>query len=189
MRVTKTAIDGVLIIEPDCFGDHRGWFMETYNEAKYKEIGISNHFVQDNHSMSANKGTLRGIHYQKDPMAQAKLVRCTKGIVVDVVVDLRKGSPTYLKWIQVELSADNKKQVYVPRGIGHGFITLTDNIEFEYKVDNPYSKDHDRSIRYDDPTIAIDWDGLLGGLEPILSEKDLMAPFLADSDCEFVYKS
>lgn len=187
MKVTKTEIPGVLIIEPDCYGDHRGWFMETYSEPKFREIGITNHFVQDNHSMSVSKGTLRGIHYQNNPMAQAKLVRCTKGAVVDVAVDLRKGSPTYLKWVQVELSADNKKQVYVPRGIGHGFISLTDNIEFEYKVDNVYSKDHDRSIRYDDPMIAIDWESLLRGLKPILSEKDLMAPLLKDSDCNFIY--
>ncbi len=187
MKVTETEISGVKIIEPDCFGDHRGWFMETYNEAKYADAGIKNIFVQDNHSMSASKGTLRGIHFQNAPMAQAKLVRCTRGAVVDVAVDLRKGSPTYLKWVSIELSAENKKQMFIPRGFGHGFLTLTDDVEFEYKVDNLYSPEHDRGIRYDDPQIAVDWGKLLGELVPILSEKDIQGPLLKDSDCNFVY--
>ena len=189
MKAGKTALPEVLIIEPDCYGDYRGWFMETYSEPKYKELGITNHFVQDNHSMSARKGTLRGIHFQNDPMAQAKLVRCTRGIVIDVAADLRKGSPRYRQWVSVELSAENKKQVYVPRGFGHGFITLTDDVEFEYKVDNEYSKEHDRGIRFDDPSIGVDWGGLLNGIEPILSEKDINAPLLENSDCNFIYKA
>ena len=189
MKAGKTALPEVLIIEPDCHGDYRGWFMETYSEPKYKELGITNHFVQDNHSMSAKKGTLRGIHFQNDPMAQAKLVRCTKGIVIDVAVDLRKGSPRYRQWVSVELSAENKKQLYIPRGFGHGFITLTDDVEFEYKVDNVYSKEHDRGIRFDDPSIGVDWGGLLNGIEPILSEKDIKAPLLENSDCNFIYKA
>ena len=189
MKAGKTALPEVLIIEPDCYGDYRGWFMETYSEPKYKELGITNHFVQDNHSMSAKKGTLRGIHFQNDPMAQAKLVRCTKGIVIDVAVDLRKGSPRYRQWVSVELSAENKKQLYIPRGFGHGFITLTDDVEFEYKVDNVYSKEHDRGIRFDDPSIGVDWGGLLNGIEPILSEKDINAPLLENSDCNFIYKA
>ena len=139
MRVIETKIPGVKIIEPDCFGDYRGWFMETYSTAKYAEIGIDNVFVQDNHSMSQKKGTLRGLHFQNAPMAQAKLVRCTKGAVIDVAVDIRKGSPTYKQWVSVELSSENKRQFYIPRGFAHGFLTLTDDVEFEYKVDNLYS--------------------------------------------------
>jgi len=188
MKVFKTKIPEVLIIELDYYGDHRGWFAETYSEPKYKELGITNHFVQDNHSMSAKKGTLRGLHFQNNPMAQAKLVRCIKGAVMDVAVDIRRGSPTYLQWVSVELSAENRKQLYIPRGFAHGFVTLTDDVEFEYKVDNVYSKEHDRGIRYDDPSIGVDWGGLLCGMEPILSEKDKNAPFLKDSDCNFIYE-
>ena len=164
MNVIETKIPGVKIIEPDCFGDHRGWFMETYSTAKYEAIGINNVFVQDNCSMSAKKGTLRGLHFQNNPMAQAKLVRCTKGAVIDVAVDIRKGSPTYKQWVSVELS------------------------EFEYKVDNLYSKECDRGIRYDDPSIGVDWGALLNGIEPILSEKDMNGPLLEDSDVNFVYE-
>lgn len=188
MKVIETKIPGVIIIEPDCFGDNRGWFMETFSEPKYRELGITNHFVQDNHSMSAKKGTLRGLHFQNDPMSQGKLVRCTRGVVIDVAVDIRKGSPTYLQWVSVELSAENKRQFYIPRGFAHGFLTLTDDVEFEYKVDNLYSKEHERTIRYDDPSIGIDWGGLLNGIEPILSEKDKNGPLLADCDCNFVYE-
>lgn len=188
MKVTETKIAGVVIIEPDCFGDNRGWFMETYSTEKYAQIGINNIFVQDNHSMSAKKGTLRGLHFQKDPMAQAKLVRCTKGAVLDVAVDIRKGSPTYCQWVSVELSAENKRQFFIPRGFAHGFLTLTDDVEFEYKVDNLYSKECDRGIRYDDPEIGVDWESLLNGLEPILSEKDINSPLLKDSDVNFIYE-
>ena len=188
MKVTETKIAGVVIIEPDCFGDNRGWFMETYSTEKYAQIGINNIFVQDNHSMSAKKGTLRGLHFQKDPMAQAKLVRCTKGAVLDVAVDIRKGSPTYRQWVSVELSAENKRQFFIPRGFAHGFLTLTDDVEFEYKVDNLYSKECDRGIRYDDPEIGVDWESLLNGLKPILSEKDINSPLLKDSDVNFIYE-
>ena len=162
--------------------------METYSTAKYEAIGINNVFVQDNCSMSAKKGTLRGLHFQNNPMAQAKLVRCTKGAVIDVAVDIRKGSPTYKQWVSVELSAENKRQFYIPRGFAHGFLTLTDDVEFEYKVDNLYSKECDRGIRYDDPSIGVDWGALLNGIEPILSEKDMNGPLLEDSDVNFVYE-
>lgn len=188
MKRVETQIPGVYVIEPDCHGDLRGWFMETYNMDKYKEIGIDTVFVQDNHSFSAHKGTLRGLHFQNNPMAQAKLVRCTKGTVIDVAVDIRKGSPTYLQWVSVELSEENKKQFFIPRGFAHGFLTLTDNVEFEYKVDNLYSKECDRGIRYDDPTINVNWGGLLNGIEPILSEKDVNGSLLKDSDCNFMYE-
>ncbi|WP_418752033.1 dTDP-4-dehydrorhamnose 3,5-epimerase [Frisingicoccus sp.] len=188
MKVIETKIPGVKIIEPDCFEDNRGWFMETYSTVKYEEFGINDVFVQDNHSLSTKKGTLRGLHFQNNPMSQAKLVRCTRGTVIDVAVDLRKGSPTYKQWVSAELSAENKRQFYIPRGFAHGFLTLTDDVEFEYKVDNLYSKEHDRGIRYDDPEIGVDWGGLLMGLTPILSEKDMNGPLLADSDVNFVYE-
>lgn len=162
--------------------------METYSTVKYEALGINNVFVQDNHSLSTKKGTLRGLHFQNDPMSQAKLVSCTRGTVIDVAVDLRRGSPTYKQWVSAELSAENKLQFYIPRGFAHGFLTLTDDVEFEYKVDNLYSKEHDRGIRYDDPEIGVDWGGLLKGLTPILSEKDTNGPLLADSDVNFVYE-
>ena len=188
MQAIETKISGLIIIEPECHGDNRGWFMETYSEPKYAELGITNHFVQDNHSMSAKKGTLRGLHYQNNPHAQAKLVRCTKGAIIDVVVDLRKGSTTFLQWVSVELSEENKRQLYIPRGFAHGFLTLTDNVEFEYKVDNLYSKECDRGILYNDPSISIDWSELLNGISPILSEKDIISPLFIDTDCNFIYE-
>ena len=188
MKVIDTEIKDVKIIEPDCFGDHRGWFMETYSTDKFKEMGIVNDFVQDNHSMSQKKGTLRGLHFQNNPCAQAKLVRCTKGKVIDVAVDIRKGSPTYKKWVSVELSDENKRMFYIPRGFAHGFLCLSDDVEFQYKVDNLYSKECDRGIRYDDPSINVDWGGLLNGIEPILSEKDMNGPTLDESDANFVYE-
>lgn len=188
MKAVETKIPGVLIIEPDVFGDHRGYFMETYSTNKYKEIGIDNVFVQDNMSFSAQKGTLRGLHFQNHPMAQAKLVSCTKGAVIDVAVDIRKDSPTYKQWVAVELSAENKKQFFIPRGFAHGFLTLTDDVEFRYKVDNLYSKEHDRGIRFDDPTIGVDWGQLLNGIEPILSDKDKYGPLLDECDCNFTYE-
>lgn len=188
MKVTKTKIDGLLIIEPDVFGDHRGYFMETYSEYKYYEVGITTNFVQDNMSFSANKGTLRGLHFQNNDKAQSKLVSCTKGTVIDVAVDIRKGSPTYKEWVAVELSEENKKQFFIPQGFAHGFLTLTDDVEFRYKVDNFYSKDHDRGIVYNDPSIGVDWGTLLNGIEPILSDKDMNGPTLDDCDCNFIYE-
>lgn len=181
MIVTKTQLEGVLILDPDVFGDNRGWFSETYNEKKYQEYGIDVRFVQDNHSFSAQKGTVRGIHFQKNPMSQAKLVRCTNGIIKDIVVDLRKESPTYKKWIAVELSKDNKRQLFIPHGFGHGFVTLTDNCELQYKVDEYYSKECDRSILWCDKEIGIDWNVQF----PILSDKDKNAVPLALSDVDF----
>jgi dTDP-4-dehydrorhamnose 3,5-epimerase len=184
MKIISTSLPEVYIIEPLVFGDFRGWFMETWSEAKYKELGIDRHFVQDNHSFTKQKGTLRGLHFQNNPMAQSKIVRCIAGAVLDVAVDIRKGSPTYLKWVAVELSAENKRQLFIPRGFAHGFLTLTDNVEFVYKVDNQYSPEYDRSIRFDDPDININW----GLSNPILSDKDLNAPLLKDSDCNFIYE-
>ena len=183
MKRIDTKLPGVCIVEPVVHGDHRGYFMETYSTAAFAAIGIDTVFVQDNQSFSAQKGVLRGIHFQNAPMAQAKLVRVTKGAVLDVAVDLRKGSSTYCQWVSVELSAENKRMFYIPRGFGHGFVTLTDNVEFCYKVDNLYSRECDRGIRFNDPAIGVAW-----GIEaPILSQKDTTSPLLSESDCNFIY--
>ena len=155
--------------------------METYSMIKTPEIARD--FVQDNHSYSKEKGILRGIHFQNGEHAQAKLVRCIRGAVLDVAVDLRKGSPTYMQWEAVELSAENKKQFFIPRGFGHGFLTLTEDVEFVYKTDNYYNYESDRSIIWNDPDIGVDW----GTENPVLSEKDSSAPRLRDSDCSFRY--
>lgn len=181
MKKIETTLPGVFIIEPQVFGDHRGWFMESWSKKKLDDLGINVDFVQDNQSYTANKGTLRGIHFQQYPMAQSKLVRVVRGAVLDVAVDLRKESPTYKQWVVVELSADNKRQLYIPQGFGHAFLTLTDNVEFLYKCDNLYSKECDRSIRFDDPELNIEW----GINDPVISDKDARAPFLKDSDCNF----
>jgi len=176
MKLTTTAIPGVVILEPDVFGDNRGFFMESWSKKRMEEAGLFYDFVQDNHSSSTVKGTLRGIHFQKGAMCQAKLVRCTSGAVLDVAVDLRKASPTYKKWVAVELSAENKKQLMIPRGFGHGFVTLTNQVEFIYKADNYYAPQSDGGIRWNDPELGIDW----GIDEPILSLKDTENPFLRD---------
>ena len=150
-----------------------------------EEVGIRVDFVQDNQSFSATRGTLRGLHYQLNPMCQAKLLRCTRGEILDVAVDLRKGSPQYAKWVGVRLSAENKKQLFIPRGFAHGFITLTDDVEVQYKADNYYAPEYDGNIRWDDPEIGVDW-----GMEPvILSEKDRTAPLLKErGDLNFLYE-
>jgi dTDP-4-dehydrorhamnose 3,5-epimerase len=184
VNVLRTGLEGVYIIEPEVFGDSRGWFMETYSKLKLEKQGINIEFIQDNQSFSAQKGTLRGLHFQNDPMAQSKLVRCTRGKILDVAVDIRRGSPKYKKWVAVELSEDDKRQLFIPKGFAHAFLTLTDNAEVQYKVDAYYAKDCDRSIRYDDPTIGIDW----GPVTPILSEKDRNAPLLDDSDASFIFR-
>jgi dTDP-4-dehydrorhamnose 3,5-epimerase len=184
MKKNGTELVDAFIIEPQVIGDSRGWFVETYSSRKFSDLGIDTIFFQDNHSMSKTKGVLRGLHFQIDPAAQTKVVRCTKGKILDVIVDLRKGSPTYKKWLKVELSADNFRQLYIPEGFAHGFLTLVDDVEIQYKVDHLYSKEHDRSIRYDDPEIGVDW----GITDPILSQKDLDAPLLKDSDVNFKYK-
>lgn len=181
MKITKTKLEGVVIIEPDVFGDSRGFFMESWNKKKMEEAGLFYNFVQDNHSKSTVKGTLRGIHFQKGDKAQAKLVRCVKGAVLDVAVDLRKNSPTFKQWVGVELSAENKKQLLITRGFGHGFVTLTDDVEFLYKADNYYAPEADAGVRWNDPDIGVEW----GIGNPILSEKDKKNPFL--KDCEELF--
>lgn len=183
LTFTKTDIDGLIILEPKVFGDSRGWFYESYSQQALAEIGIDTVFVQDNRSFSADKGTLRGLHCQTDPMSQTKLLTCTRGVIYDVAVDIREGSPTYLKWAGVELSAENKKQFYIPAGFLHGFVTLTDDVEVLYKVDKFYAPANDRSICFKDPAIGVDW-----GIEnPKLSQKDQNAPLLKDSDVHFKY--
>lgn len=181
MKVVSTEIEDLFIIEPQVFGDNRGWFMESWSQKKMEEAGLFYNFVQDNHSFSAVKGTLRGLHFQKGSSSQAKLVRCVRGAVLDVAVDLRKNSKTYKKWVGCILSEENKKQFLIPRGFAHGFLTLTDNVEFVYKADNYYDPQADRNIIWNDEEINVDW-----GIEnPILSEKDKKAPKLSESDVDF----
>ncbi len=184
MKIIDTNIPEVKIIEPQVFGDNRGWFYESYSYEKLKALGIDTVFVQDNRSYSAEKGTLRGIHFQKSPKSQTKLICCTRGKILDVAVDLRKGSPTYLKWVCAELSEENKRFLYIPKGFGHGFVTLTENVEVLYKVDEYYSPENDRSIRFDDKQIGVEW----GVERPVLSQKDMNAPLLCESDVDFVFE-
>ena len=184
MKATETSLKGVFVLEPQVFGDARGWFMESWSQRKMEEAGIKVDFVQDNQSFSAQKGTLRGLHYQLNPKCQAKLLRCTRGKIFDVAVDIREGSPQYGQWVGVELSAENKKQLFIPRGFAHGFITLTDDVEVQYKADNYYAPECDGNIRWNDPDIGVEWP-----IEPvILSEKDQKAPLLKErTDLNFVY--
>jgi dTDP-4-dehydrorhamnose 3,5-epimerase len=156
MKFIKTAIPDVYIIEPSVFGDDRGYFLESFNLEKFEENMFPIKFIQDNESKSS-RGVLRGLHFQKPPYAQAKLVRCIKGCVIDVAVDIRKGSPTYGKHISVELSGKNKRQLFVPRGFAHGFSVLSESAVFAYKVDNRYVPESDSGIRYDDKGLNIDW--------------------------------
>lgn len=181
MNIVRTQLDEVFILEPKIFGDQRGWFTESWSKRTMEEAGLFYEFVQDNHSFSAQKGTLRGIHLQMEPHAQVKLVRCTKGAVLDVAVDLRKDSPNYKKWVAVELSEGNKRQLLIPRCFGHAFLTLTDDVEFLYKADRYYNFESDRGIAWNDPEIGIVWPVRI----PILSEKDRNAPLLKDSDINF----
>lgn len=181
MNFIKTELEGVYIVEPKVFGDHRGFFMESYSKRVFEEAGLHYDFVQDNHSSSTVKGTLRGIHFQRGEKGQAKLVRCARGAVLDVAVDLRPNSPTYKKWVAVELSEENKRQLMIPRGFGHGFVTLTDHVEFLYKADNYYAPEADGNIIWNDPEIGVDW----GVEEPILSQKDANAPLLKDAVTDF----
>ena len=185
MQIEKTALPGVVILTPARFGDDRGWFSETWNATRMAAAGLEMAFVQDNHSMSAAVGTLRGLHYQRPPHAQDKLVRCTRGAIFDVAFDIRKGSPTYGKWVGVELTAANCKQLLVPKGFLHGFVTRLPDTEVQYKCTDLYAPDCDGAVRWDDPTIGIDW-GLKAA--PVLSAKDQAAPLLAAFDSPFVWE-
>ncbi|NLO63162.1 MAG: dTDP-4-dehydrorhamnose 3,5-epimerase [Clostridiaceae bacterium] len=183
MNVISTRVRDVFILEPAVFGDERGWFFESWSERETERHGLLYRFVQDNHSYSAKTGTLRGLHVQKGRHSQAKLVRCVRGAVLDVAVDLRKGSPTYMQWVGVELSAQNKRQLLIPRGFLHGFITRTDDVEFLYKTDNFYNKDSEATVIWNDPDIAVDW----GVDSPIINEKDSLGLRVADCGIDFVY--
>jgi len=180
VEVRQLGLDGVLEIVPKKFGDARGFFSETYNRDALAAHGVSLAFVQDNHSFSAAAGVLRGLHYQLPPKAQAKLVRVVRGRIYDVAVDIRKGSPSFGKWVSCVLSAEAWNQLLVPVGFAHGFLTLEPETEVIYKVTEGYSPAHDRGIRYDDPEIAVDWP--LDGISPILSDKDARAPSLAQAE-------
>lgn len=170
MKYTETEIEGVWLIEPRVFDDARGYFFEAWKQAEFDaHVGGHVEFVQDNESMSA-RGVLRGLHYQKGSLSQAKLVRVIKGRVLDVAVDLRKGSKTFGKYVMVELSGENKRQFFIPRGFAHGFLVLSDEAIFTYKVDNVYAPEHEASIHWDDPTIGIKWP--IDGVEVLTSEKD-----------------
>ncbi len=185
MRIEQTRLDGVVILTPRRFGDDRGWFTETWNAARMAEMGADLAFVQDNHSFSAAKGTLRGLHYQSPPHAQDKLVRCTRGVILDVAADFRRGSPTFAQWVGVEISAKAGNQLLVPKGFLHGFLTLTDDTEVQYKCTDFYAPDCDGAVRWDDPTLGIDWG--LGDLLPTLSAKDAVAPLLSEVTSPFVF--
>lgn len=181
MNIIRGKLEGVILIEPDVFLDSRGFFMESYHEGKFRAAGLEVTFVQDNHSLSVEAGVIRGLHYQLNPKAQAKLVRVVAGAIYDVVVDLRRNSPTFGRWQGFILTADNKRQLFVPKGFAHGFCTLVPNTEVVYKVDEFYSPEHDRGIRWDDPELGIDWPTS----RPILSDKDRKLPLLRDAELNF----
>ena len=185
MQIDTTALPDVLILTQRRFGDARGWFMESWNARRMAEAGLDLPWVQDNHSFSAAKGTLRGLHFQSPPRAQDKLVRCTRGAILDVAVDIRAGAPTYGNWVAVELSADNGRQLFVPKGFLHGFVTLMDNTEVQYKCTDLYAPENDGAVRWDDPALGIDW----GVTVPVLSDKDARAPLLADIGTPFRWEA
>jgi len=180
MEVRPLALDGVFEIVPRKFGDDRGFFSETYKVSALAEAGINLNFVQDNHSFSAAKSLVRGLHYQLPPFAQDKLVRVVRGAILDVAVDIRKSSPTFGKWVALEVSAEKWNQILVPKGFAHGFMTLVENTEVIYKVTDYYSPEHDRSIKFDDPAIGIEWPLPTSSVQ--LSDKDQKAPLLADAE-------
>ncbi len=186
MDIEETALAGVLILTPRRFGDPRGFFSESWNKARMAEAGLDYDFVQDNHSMSAQVGTLRGLHFQSPPDAQDKLVRCGRGCLFDVAVDIRTGSATYGKWVGVELSYENGKQLLVPAGFLHGFVTREPDTEIIYKCTDYYAPQSDGAVIWNDPDIGIDWG--LGGTEPLLSDKDTKAPRLAELGPVFTYE-
>lgn len=182
----ETSLKGVYLLEPTVFEDHRGFFMESYNKKDFEEIGLYYDLIQDNHSLSVEAGVLRGLHFQLNPKAQTKIVRVLDGAIYDVVVDIRKKSPTFGKWQGFILTSENKRQIVVPKGFAHAVLTLVPNTQIMYKVDEYYSPQHDRSIRWNDPDLGIDWPVS----KPILSEKDANAPFLKEilNEINFEYE-
>jgi len=187
LTVNQTKLPGVMLLEPRRFGDNRGHFSETWNAKRMAEQGLVYDFVQDNQSLSMVAGTVRGLHFQTPPHAQTKLVRCTRGALYDVAVDVRRGSPTYGQWVGYELSAKNGLQLLIPAGFAHGFATYADETEICYKCDDYYSPDCEGSIRFDDPDLAIDWG--LGARAPVLSDKDMVAGALKDFDTPFIFEA
>jgi len=187
VKIEKTLLPGVLILTPARFSDARGFFSESWNRKTLESHGITLDFVQDNHSVSAQVGTVRGLHFQSPPHAQAKLVRCGKGRLFDVAVDIRRGSPTYGCWIGEELSFENGKQLLIPAGFLHGFVTREPDTEINYKCTDYYAPECDGAVRYDDPDIGIDW-GLPADVTPLLSDKDAKALWLRDFETPFVYE-
>jgi dTDP-4-dehydrorhamnose 3,5-epimerase len=185
LKIIETKLADVKLVETEVFGDHRGFFTETFTRNKFVDAGIDFDFNQDNQSLSSHAGVLRGLHYQLAPYTQTKLVRAMTGAVYDVLVDMRKGSPTYGEWEGYILSEYNHRQLLVPRGFAHGFITLTDNVNFAYKVDGYYEPKADRGIAFDDPDLGIDWPMSIDHLT--LSEKDTKHPQLKDAENNFVY--
>jgi dTDP-4-dehydrorhamnose 3,5-epimerase len=183
MKIIKTELQDAYIIEPDIFGDNRGYFFESFSKIKLEPI-FKGEFIQDNQSLSSKKGVIRGLHCQDGIYSQTKLVRVVNGSVDDVIVDIRKGSPTYLKWIRVNLTGENQRQLFIPKGFLHGFVTLSDEVLFCYKVDEYYNKGSERGVLYNDPLFNIDW----GIDSPILSEKDKVNPLFKDAKTSFVYK-
>jgi dTDP-4-dehydrorhamnose 3,5-epimerase len=183
MKLMKTIFEDAFLIEPSVFEDHRGFFMESFNSQVFNDLGLTFPFIQDNHSLSVEPGTLRGLHYQLEPYAQTKLIRVVRGAIYDVIVDIRKSSPTYGQWQGFILTEENKRQLLVPRGFAHGFCTLVKNTEVIYKVDNYYSPDHDRGIQWNDTDLKIDWPIS----KPILSGKDTQHPKLIDAENTFVF--
>ncbi|MFU1797152.1 dTDP-4-dehydrorhamnose 3,5-epimerase [Paenibacillus azoreducens] len=181
MKITPLELQGACLLEPVVHGDHRGFFMESYNEAVLGKQGISFRFIQDNHSLSAEPGVIRGLHYQLNPKAQTKIVRVVKGAIYDVIVDIRRGSPTFGQWLGVILSEYNHRQLLVPQGFAHGLCTLVPNTQVLYKVDEYYSPEHDRGILWSDPALGIDWPVS----NPILSDKDGRHPLLQDAELNF----
>lgn len=186
MEIEQTSLQGVVILTPARHGDDRGFFSESWNKARMEQAGLHYDFVQDNHSLSAAVGTVRGLHFQTPPHAQAKLVRCGQGALFDVAVDIRRGSPTFGQWTGVELTAGNGKQLLIPAGFLHGFVTRLPDTEIIYKCTDYYAPDCDAAVRYDDPDIGIDWG--LEGAAPLLSPKDTNAPYLADIDTPFTFE-
>lgn len=184
MRIEATDFPGLYLVRPTVFEDRRGFFMETFNSREFEETGIEVGFVQDNHARSEEAGVLRGLHFQAPPSAQAKLVRVSAGAVLDVAVDIRKGSPTYGKWFATKLSAGNKLQLFIPRGFAHAYLTLAPGTEFQYKVDAFYDPERDAGIRWNDPDLAIDWPVA----EPILSDKDKSLPWFREYDSPFMFE-
>ena len=186
-KFERSPLPGVIVITPARFGDHRGFFSESYSSKTFAELGIATRFVQDNHSLSITQGTIRGLHFQAPPHAQDKLVRCGRGALFDVAVDIRKGSPTYGQWFGTDLSFENGKQLLVPAGFAHGFATRAPETEIIYKCSDYYSQETEGAVAWDDPQIGINWG--LEDVTPVLSEKDANAPAFADLNSPFTFEA